>query len=551
MHGSQTGSSIPSAASVGQEVTEGTEGSRGPLYEGLGGQFVSSPSFQDQEGLQPTAALLGLTVAGRGDRETLPLPEEKPNNVADTSVAADLADSSTSAGGRTHSYFHTQPTPSTDTLSHPPNTQTDSRVKLPNTPTDGTNWDVPRGPDIIDHTSDPPTISPSLLAESSSTVPPHTSDLTSNTSLPAEVVSGTGTDSTEGLITGVTPSVTYDPLKSLVGSPQEDFSSDPTPPSSSHSYPSTPNVTERDTAVGTVGASFSHPNMTQTDTSVSAASDVTSPTENPTQTETDSPRPSSDSCTHSPSHRTSSPFMQTSKEQTATGSTQRNVITHTTADTLLPSPDVTKGSDWILRFTGGLSETVTANEQGGETSSSTPLSFPTNSQPQSSFPGTLLPLTSTRSESTASVSRQTTPAKTTHNDRSSSPIPARHKQSHSSVTTTQAHLPSFTPESPEYVHGVQMSWTTPHPSQEKPSSPSTPTWNTTTTQTPKFYIVPDQPASIKGNVHNSSFTWIIQCPAYLSTSSGLRPFVPPVQWSRSSCCCRSLSKSPHQLHLLD
>ncbi|KAK5926362.1 hypothetical protein CgunFtcFv8_021943 [Champsocephalus gunnari] len=117
---SESGTSFTSTAPIGQDVVSGTEGGRGRLYEGLeqsyGPQSASSPSSQDQGLLRPTSPLQGLTVAGRGDRETLPLPEEEPNNGADTSGAAHLADGKISARERTHPYF--EQALSTDTLFH-------------------------------------------------------------------------------------------------------------------------------------------------------------------------------------------------------------------------------------------------------------------------------------------------------------------------------------------------------------------------------------------------------------------------------------------------
>ncbi|XP_034087287.1 uncharacterized protein si:ch211-14k19.8 [Gymnodraco acuticeps] len=113
---SESGTSFTSTAPIGQDVVSGTEGGRGRLYEGLeqsyGPQSASSPSSQDQGLLRPTSPLQGLTVAGRGDRETLPLPEEEPNNGADTSGAAHLADGKMSARDSTTTQTPTTQAPS-------------------------------------------------------------------------------------------------------------------------------------------------------------------------------------------------------------------------------------------------------------------------------------------------------------------------------------------------------------------------------------------------------------------------------------------------------
>ncbi|KAK1886470.1 Interphotoreceptor matrix proteoglycan 2 [Dissostichus eleginoides] len=133
---SESGTSFTSTAPIGQDVSSGTEGGRGRIYEGLeqsyGPQSASSPSSQDQGLLRPTSPLQGLTVAGRGDRETLPLPEEEPNNGADTSGAAHLADGKMSARERTHPYF--EQALSTDTLFHTSHTpERKLRYELPRT----------------------------------------------------------------------------------------------------------------------------------------------------------------------------------------------------------------------------------------------------------------------------------------------------------------------------------------------------------------------------------------------------------------------------------
>ncbi|XP_040000947.1 mucin-5AC isoform X2 [Xiphias gladius] len=117
---------------------------------------------------------------------------------------------------------------------------------------------------------------------------------------------------------------------------------------------------------------------------------------------------------------------------------------------------------------------------------------------------------------------------------SSTDVPATHNRPHSYVTTTHTSLLSLTSAKSDYGHGdreVEVEkedeswqrfsssattraptsgaplphppWTTPYPSQENPIAltpsalTSAPTRSSTTSQTPKFYIVPDQPAAVR------------------------------------------------------
>ncbi|XP_014889427.1 uncharacterized protein LOC106948334 [Poecilia latipinna] len=115
-----TEASNKSIATYAQRVVKGTAEGRGRVHEGqicsFGTRSASSTFSQDKELLQPTSSQWGLPVAGRTDRETLPLPEEKWNNEADTSGATHLADTPTTA--ITRPYF--QPAVSTDTKTENP-----------------------------------------------------------------------------------------------------------------------------------------------------------------------------------------------------------------------------------------------------------------------------------------------------------------------------------------------------------------------------------------------------------------------------------------------
>lgn len=654
---SQTGTSFTSTAPVGQEVARGREGGRGRLYEGLesnsGPQSVSSPSSQDQGLLRPTSPLQGLAVAGRADRETLPLPEEEPNNRADTSGAAHLAESPMPARERTRPYFqHALGTDAQFHTSHTANTETNSNNELPQTQraltrARASSSNTLLGTDIhkyrVTQTSKPSTTTQAHPTVSNFSIPPLTS---SPPELPSWTTWESGTilsprggavsgapgeklphswrsqRSTDRLNSDLTSAVTSDPLKSPTNPQQDDSSSahaDTEPTSSSlsssqgPSRTSTTHITGLDTAVGTVEAASLHPNISRSDSFVSAASDVSSQTtafesseefENTAmlhtstssaQSPTNSPQ-STESVTHSPAPYTSSPFTQTSEDetQTTTQSKQRNFT-----NTFSSSPDMTKAVDWTSSFTGSsstpsaaltLGDVVQNSAATGTTTDTESYTLrpaytllrdnsPTNSptpaprlssstsvhsstpsytlQTHTTFPGsshfthTPLPLPSTTTESAARtpvIDHKTMPVPSqistikstsshtphTHNHLplpSSTNVPATPKQSHDYITTTHTSLLSLTTAKSNYGHGDREEedesrqwfpsstttqtptagpprqptpWTTPHPSQENHTALTAfvlPTWRSTTTQTPKFYIVPDQPAAIRGIVH--------------------------------------------------
>ncbi|KAM9363741.1 uncharacterized protein ABDE67_019436 [Symphorus nematophorus] len=219
VHRSQTGTSFTSTAPVGQEVVSGTEGARGHLYEGLeeeersSVESVSSPSSSQDRALllHPTSPLQGLTVAGRTDRETLPLPEEELNNRAETSGAAHLTDAPMDARERTHPYFH-------HTLSA--STETNSTNKLASSSTGMHSYTVTQTPELSH-----PTVSSSSIPPLTSS-PPEIPSWESATSLSpgGGAVSGTPEErrlhswrsqrSTDRLNSDLTSTITSDPLTS-------------------------------------------------------------------------------------------------------------------------------------------------------------------------------------------------------------------------------------------------------------------------------------------------------------------------------------------------
>ncbi|XP_038141269.1 uncharacterized protein si:ch211-14k19.8 [Cyprinodon tularosa] len=78
-------------ATFAQEMVRGTEEGRIRVSQSFG-PHSESTSPQDEKLVQPTSSQWGHPVSGRTDRETLPLPEEEQNNGADTSGAAHLTD---------------------------------------------------------------------------------------------------------------------------------------------------------------------------------------------------------------------------------------------------------------------------------------------------------------------------------------------------------------------------------------------------------------------------------------------------------------------------
>ncbi|XP_018555288.1 mucin-5AC isoform X1 [Lates calcarifer] len=614
---SQTGTSFTSLTPVSQEGVSRTERVRGRLYEGLesspGLQSVSGPSSPDQGLPHPTSPLQGLTAAGRVDRETLPLPEEAPNNGADTSGAVHLTDGPISARERTHPYF--QHKLHTDT----PNTETNSSNALPQTQmalTDATATSsisflgAGTSKHEISHTSKhtdkhtatqaPPTLPSSTvlpLTSSPSELPLLTTQDGAVSGTPGEKPSHSWRSqrSTDRLDSDLTSAITSDPLTSPTVPSQDDptdvhADTAPTDSSTSSQAPtethqsSSTRITEPDAAVSTVVAAAAvsfHPNVNRTDSFESAASDVSSETAalddtvklhtSSTQSQTNSPQ-STESLTHTP-HTSSSTFTQT---QTTTQSTQRDFSSaHTTTKTTPSSPVVTKAGDRTSSFsdssstpsvaptlgnvqnsaaTGATTETYTLRptytllHENSPTNSQTPIpplpsstslhhsatlyTLQTHTAVSGSLHTTLTP--SSIAESTTHADHETVPTSSQASTiKSTSPhtpllsstnVPATHKQPHNYITTT--HTSVLSDQTTKSDNGDDESWqwfpsittthtptvgptqrppprTTPDPSQEShvaltPSAlTSAPTWTSTTSRTPKFYIVPDHPAAVR------------------------------------------------------
>ncbi|XP_008290665.1 flocculation protein FLO11 isoform X2 [Stegastes partitus] len=581
---SQTGTSFTSAAPVGQDVVRGTEEGRGRFYEGQ--EWSSGPQSVDQGLLLPTSPQHRQPVSGRADRETLPLPEEKLNNGADTSGAAHLTDRPMTAREGTRPYVVNAF--STDSESNP----SDEIPHTQMTDAAGSSSSASPGTEAPKYTS---TETPKHTDKHSSSFHPLTS---SSPELPSRTiwefvvprggaVSGTPGDkqppswrslrSTDRLASDLTSiTTTSDPLKSSSKPPQHESRGDTGPTSSSSQGPgsvqsSTTHITEPDAAVGTVEAASLDPN---TSPSESFVSDVTAQTaafewfdKTAMTTPTNSPR-SAESLTDSPF--TSSPLQtQTSSTDAQTESTQRHFMTDNTASSSPDNTDKqTSGSTGSppaptaplmvgvqhSTVTGVTIETYTLHPthlddnsltdsptsaplllSGSSTDSSTPsYSLQTHTvSPDSSQTA----LTSSGTDSTGHTvvaDHKTTPAPSqtsphTHNHLhlpASTDTSRTHEQSYSAATTAAPApvLPLTTIKS-DYgdeevkVETVADFWlwtpsnttahnptagppplqTTPHPSQENHSTVTVSTLPSTwsSTNSPKFYIVPDQAAAIR------------------------------------------------------
>uniref|UniRef100_A0A672IFF8 Serine-rich adhesin for platelets-like n=2 Tax=Salarias fasciatus TaxID=181472 RepID=A0A672IFF8_SALFA len=306
----QTGTSFTSPAPIGQETVKSTEGGRGHLCEGLESssdpRCPSNGSTQDPVTVLPTSAQQGLSVAGRTDRETLPLPEEKPNNEADTSGAAHLTDAPVTARERTHPYFDPElNTNSTYPINETPPAQTETTLSFHTMfHTDmqrHTSSQTPKHTYKHMTTETDQSVSGSVpLITSSGRELPSQTVVESDTTVISQDVAVVGTHrdkpahpwrslrNTDRVSSDLSSSTTSSPLKSSLKPLQDDSHSshaytDPTSASESASASqspsrtcsSTPQASEIDTAVNTTEAASVHPNTSQRDSFVSATSDVT------------------------------------------------------------------------------------------------------------------------------------------------------------------------------------------------------------------------------------------------------------------------------------
>ncbi|XP_053274595.1 mucin-5AC isoform X2 [Pleuronectes platessa] len=597
LHWSPTGTSFSSR--VSEKAVRGTEGVRGQRHDLLelspGPRPVSGPSSRDRGLLHPTSPLQGLGgVAGTG---TLPLPEERPNNGADTSGAAHRSDRLLSA---THPYFlHTDASNTkTNPSNEPVKTPTDSTARGSNTsPGTGTykyttsltpkhagqhkTTQAHTSRSSFNHfrsltSSSFPELR-SLTTWESGSVPVPGGAAVSGTPGEVRPHSWRSQRSTDGLDSDRTSAITSDPLESPTEPPQDDASSaqtyiEPTGSSTSsraHAethQSSAAHITESDAAVGSVGAGSFQPNTsrssfesTTSDVSSGAASFEASDKMDSTvklhisstQSETNSPQ-STEGLTHSP--HTPAAFTQT---HTGTESTQTNV----------------SDANTVPSFTEAEGETASGNSAATETTTETFTLRPTDTLPTehspthspvpplqtSTFPHQPAPSYTHTTISGSSHATRTPPSltppsltsvptPTMHADDETEPtstitltpshpdpslssthIPATHTQPHGSITTAPSTLSPPTTANSDYreveveaedeTTQPSPSSTTTHtptagtprrppprrtqyPSQETTTTTSAltsaPTWSSSTSPTPRFYIVPDRPATVKG-----------------------------------------------------
>lgn len=617
----QTGTSFTSGAPVGQDVVRGTDGGRGRLFEGLEGspgpRSASSPSSPDQGPLRPTSTLQGLTVAGRADRETLPLPEEEPNNGADTSGAAHLGDGKISTRERARPYF--QPTDSLFHTANTANTEKESDNEGPQTRIAATHATAISsnssfGTSTATQTSK---LSTNTQTRSSARVPPLKSSSPSGTNWESDTVpiprvgavseasrgerphSRRSQRSTDGLNSDLSSAVTSDPL----GSPTEPQQGDshtriePTAPSPSSSQASSgtqssaARIAEPGTTVGAAEAASFRPNASGADSSESTGSEVTGQTAafefsdeleirhtftSSTPSHTNASR-STEGGESSPPPDTPSTFTRAGEDEThaanATSSSRGLAEVHngtlsftdsSSSSAPLTSGDVVQTSATTTTGTHTPRPTRTLLNNSSPTNSSTPVPpLSASTAARSSTPSHTLQ-THTASPSRSRLTRPplSFPSSTTESAAHTPPLigheptaaPSQTSQATSSRTPGTQNQPPLTPPTNVPVTLTQPgnditteptpplslttaisddgrgggegedgeredesrqrlpsgtttrtrtagapSWTTSHPSQETSFTPSV--LSSTTSQTPTFYIMPDQPSVIRGNVH--------------------------------------------------
>lgn len=540
---SRTGSTGTNIATVAPKEVKGTEEDSRRLYNMLVGsfspQFASSTSSRDEGPLRPTLPQQGLPVSGRADRETLPFPEEKLNNGADTSGASHLTNNPTSSttlpyfqhairGGRKSQTEN--PTASQTNMSWTDSIMTSlgtDLYKSSSTETSTLQYQNVTQTDQSVSDSRVLTISPSEMPT-----------LEPNTKLyPLDGAIGSTPKDQQARpwtswqrIDGFNSDLTSDPLKSSTKPPQHvssiaNVDSRPTQSSSSNSSGTRSlysHFMELDTSILGTASSLGDSFTADVPTWTAAAetfdekfgnSDVLHSLDPSTQSQANAPgTPVRSSYT--------SPW-----EQTLTEDVQNNARITTNPILFLSDKDVGRTPDFAGPFSTHQNHmTKIINSASTATTSKifTPPFFETVPRDDSLTDSTPLSSSTTTDSSILSNTLRTHVSHGIHTTSTSSVSESSHshrlpsstniiayKQSHSIITATTP-LPSTTMSNYREVKGkkknkFRQQSTTAGPALQssQQSTPSvltaTPTQSSTTS--PVFYVVPNQPATIRGTVH--------------------------------------------------
>lgn len=599
----QTGTIVTKTATGAQK--EDTEEGSSRFYEGLVGsvnpRFVSSAPSQDKGLLRPTSPLQGLPVSGRADTETLPLPEEKLNNGAETSGASHLTNDSMSA--QTLPYFqhairsNTRSQSENPTFAQTEMSWTDSAVTLLDKDVHGsaaTETSMHTDQHLTPQTDQ--SVSSSKVLTTSHTQMP--TSMRSTFLYPLDGAISSTPEDHQVLFTGFQSTdrfnadLTSTHLKSSTISPQQGSSSTNVDHqltwssfSPSASRTQSPNPAERDTAVGVVQGATFHPRTGWGDSSTSDVPTWTTASESSDEkfgrtNVLQSLAPSTQSPTTPPESTESLSRSPLWKQMSTEDMKNHEPVTSTT---VLVSSDKdvghTSGDTDSSPTPGAAQSTTIKTSASTATTEAYPPPF-SETIPHDTSPTDFTPSLSS-STTTDSASRSTTfqtqyshgshttltsvtkpflPApsqSSVHHLPPSTDIPA-FEQSHNFITATYTSMLTTTKshkvrgkKNNKFRQWSPTSGPTLHPSQQNsfvfiPSALTTPTWSSKTS--PVFYIVPNQPATIRGTVHILFVFFVaVKHTCVLGpVSNGLVS----VQWTLLSFCCRSLLKTSDRLRLL-
>lgn len=551
----QTGSLLTSSSPIGPDVVTGTEAGRARLHEGQekAASLPRPPSSSTspfQGLLRPTSHPRRRTVAGDTDREAPLFPEETTNNRADTSGAAHLADAPVSASQRTRPYFqntfslgtfHTSQSTSTKSYKFP---QTQAPVKASAASSDVASVAASRTSELFTTSRDYPSVSGSLAPSLTSPMPdlpsgtpwraettlnPHDVSLAPGEKEPNSWRSRTGTHrfpsdlvsaATSGPLktptaqqkgaggSGATASTLSSGVRSPVRLGATGLTVLPTPAEASSSHP--------DSSDNGSAASVTPNAAAYTSTSESSATSASiqaSPTSSLLSTAL---------ATRSVLSYVTPPFTQTSKGRSPRPTAPRDWE----SVSVLP--------DWILTTPpaapaeGDVAQNAAATESNSGSESQTP--GPTFTRLRHQPPtGSLTPVPSSASTPSHQLHLQTSSpsthmATTAASGRSDAPGPspgksstshsprqAATRKSHNLRTPTHLTHPTAAVSEHKPREEKEKSWqwlssSTPGgssqeagtPVPENPTAPSSDAPASTPSHTPRFFIVPDQAAAIKG-----------------------------------------------------